>query len=441
MSEGVGVVESAHRKTIWIWDTCFMVHFWKFAPRTVFPGIESFANLYEVMDDYKPSAPKIHLADNPPLFAWIEYEYLSYTGNTDRLRTLLLQKRYLQKHYDFFETAVWYRLPFANCPIALKRVEKGYLWSGGNSGMDNTPRGRDDYSSILWVDAISQQALSALYISRLARIAGARTTAATYKRKYDELKALINRYYWDASDQVYYDIHRDHPKRHSKVQTIASFWPMLAEVPEKEQVQSMLRHIESPREYGGEMPFPSVSRYDPDFDPQGHYVRGSIWLPTAYMTVRGLVKYGYLELARRLSYNLVKHMYETYKTIRPHTIWECYSPSEHKPGTNTFGKFSRPEFCGWSALGPITMFIENILGFHTVDALKRTVAWDLHNQARHGIRRFRFGDVETDIIGEGRSVEVASNAPYTLIINGTPHAIVCGTNRIQLDEAGKTAFV
>ena len=426
MSEGLS------RKQIWIWDTCFMVHFCKFAPRT-FPGIESFTNFYEVLHDGKASPMRIHHPDNPPLFAWIEYEYLSYTGNLKRLKTILQEKCYLQRHYEFFENSQpGFRPPNTNCAMSAKRVEQGYLWEGCPSGMDNSPRGRDDYSSILWVDAISQQALSALYISRLAQIAGDAATAAEYRAKYAELKGLINRYYWSEGDRFYYDIQRDHPDRHSKVLTIASFWPLLAEAPTAEQVESMRWRLEARSQFGGEMPFPSVAQEDPDFDPLGAYWRGGIWLPTAYMTVRGLVKYGYLDLARKLSYNLVKHMSLTYQTFEPHTIWECYSPTERKPATNKIRELSRTEFCGWSALGPISLFIENVLGFHTVDALKKTVAWDLHNTGRHGIKRFRFGEVETDIIAEGGTVEVDSNGPYTLIINGTAHEIARGKQRIRL---------
>ena len=32
----------------------------------------------------------------------------------------------------------------------------------------------------------------------------------------------------------------------------------------------------------------------------------------------------------------------------------CYSPTEHKPGTAKAGRYSRPDFCGWSALEPIS---------------------------------------------------------------------------------------
>ena len=74
---------------IWIWDTCFMSMFCKYA-QDVFPGKESLRNFYDVLYGDKnlpfvipterepewtgatagvPIRIKIHIADNPPLFA------------------------------------------------------------------------------------------------------------------------------------------------------------------------------------------------------------------------------------------------------------------------------------------------------------------------------------------------------------------------------------
>jgi hypothetical protein len=60
-----------------------------------------------------------------------------------------------------------------------------------------------------------------------------------------------------------------------------------------------------------------------------------------------------------------------------------------------------------------------VIGIHSVDAVHRVVEWRLHQPGRHGIRNFRFGDVTTDLIADGQGqIEVVSNGPYTLIING-----------------------
>ena len=102
-------MDEAHRSDrIWIWDTCFMVHFCKYCPKE-FPGIQSLENFYGVMladkamelpkvkgnrwcgaDEGKMLDFKIHHPDNPPLFAWTEYVYaLLYERNEDKANRTL----------------------------------------------------------------------------------------------------------------------------------------------------------------------------------------------------------------------------------------------------------------------------------------------------------------------------------------------------------------
>jgi len=78
------------------------------------------------------------------------------------------------------------------------------------------------------------------------------------------------------------------------------------------------------------------------------------------------------------------------------------------------------------------MFIENILGFHHVDALEPRVTWRLYQEGRHGIRRLRFGSILADIVTEGGTVEVTANGPFTLEINGQSFAIEEGSQSFTL---------
>lgn len=96
--------ENCYEDQIWIWDTCFMVLFAKYAPRA-FPGIESLDNLYKPIHEKAATPLRIHLVDNPPLFAWVEKEYFDFTGDKGRLNHLLNEKRYLQKHFKWFARA------------------------------------------------------------------------------------------------------------------------------------------------------------------------------------------------------------------------------------------------------------------------------------------------------------------------------------------------
>lgn len=434
--------------TIWIWDSEFMVMFCKYAPK-LFPGIQTLDNFYYTMLEDSGSSLRIQHPDNPPFFAWVENDYYKITGDRDHIRELLLDKKFPQRYWDLFPTfSPERKLQFDHYPIALKYKGIGYEWSGISSGMDNTPRTRAG-KGMLWVDAISQQALSALYISRLAKVAGDGATARDFEKKWKKLRGIVNKYYWDDSDGCYYDIVpapsgetasvadvQASPSawRTTGILTPASFWPMLAEIPSKAQARRMTEFALRPDKLGGEVPWVTVSRDDPDFDANdGWYWRGSMWLPTAYMGIKALEKYGFQEAADTTAEKVLSWMLRTYCDYEPHTIWECYSPTAPTPSSN-HGKRVRPDFCGWSALGPISLFIENVLGFHDIDASSRTVHWDISHNCRHGLNNLTFGDTTTDLLYDPAvsTVTIRSNKPYCLILNGKSHRIRAGVTTISI---------
>lgn len=431
--------ENCYETDIWIWDTCFMALFSKYAPKS-FPGKESLDNFYYPMYRGQPTPLRIHLRDNPPLFAWLEWENYQFSGDTDRVNAILLRERFLQSHFHWFNTVPkGERVPYSSNAIHRGVVgREGFTWTGGASGMDNTPRGRDSggYDKILWVDAISQQALSARCIGKLYSSLGKREEALAWEREYRSLIGKINELYWDEEDGFYYDVDIA-SKKLCRVKTIASFWPLLAGAATPEQAARMVEHVRKAGEFGGDFPWPSLARSDRDFDAEtGNYWRGAVWLPTAYMATKALERYGYTDLADELAEKVLMQQLRTYHEVVPHTIWECYSPSANRPSIE-HGRRVRPDFCGWSALGPVSLFIENVLGFHEVSAARREVRWRLRpEKGRHGIRRLAFGPVTTDIVFDGkRSIAVRSSVPYTLYVNGNAHAVPAGESVIPLPSS------
>jgi len=237
---------------IWIWDTAFMALFTKYSPQ-YFPGVESLKNFYLPMHDGRDKMPlAIQHPDNPPLFAWCEYKNwvfnkaMSFGNDNEALRTTI---NYLIKHYEWFDH-VKRGTCYGGAKTVLQRIcneqgmTKGYLWNGVASGMDNTPRTRTfGIEDTLWVDAIAQQGLSALYIARLSKLLGESETADKYQKKYNCIKSAVNTLYWNEKEGAYYDIHRNSKPdavRYSGVLTPASFWPLLAEMASPEQARSML---------------------------------------------------------------------------------------------------------------------------------------------------------------------------------------------------------
>ena len=449
---------------VWIWDSCFMSLFCKYA-REVFPGVETLNNFYEVLYNGKslpvvipsenepkwtsaipgvPFAIKVHVADNPPLFAWAEYENALMSGDKAYIKELLYDRKILQKHYEWFESLKSFQtIPNVLVPTHLIAEEYGYRWEGGRSGMDNTPRGRKGEKAekerpnnpdMLWLDAICQQALSADIISKLFDLVGDKEQSEEWNKKYETKKEIINRLYWDDEDKFYYDIDRNTHEFY-KVKTVASYWTMTAGVASEEQAKQLAFYTQDSQTFGGEIPLISLARNDGDYCPTGDYWRGSLWLPTAYAALKGMAKYGLFGEAHIAAHKIFKTMFNTYQNYEPHTIWECYSPEESKPATTVAEKeIVRRDFCGWSALGPISVYIEFVLGFHKIDAFNKTVEWEMPDtfKGKIGINNLRFGDIVTDIEAVNGICKVTSNNPYTLKINGKAYSILAGVNEITV---------
>lgn len=416
-------------ETIWIWDTAFMTHFCKYAPGR-FPGIESLDNFYAVMYDGAPSTLAIHHPDNPPLFAWSEAEYVRHTGDIDRVRRVL-DAGYLQKHFAFFDTVVPGSLfDYSNVPTVIERTPRGYRWDGVASGMDNTPRASQQaehgtYGDIFWFDAAAQQALTAQCIVELAELVGYHSLAEEFRAHHRELVELVQTY-WDDQDQFFYDRRDTEPFDFHKVKTPAAYWPLLAGTATEEQTVALAAALQDPTIFGGPVPWPSVAKNDPAYRPTGHYWRGGVWIPLAYMSARALADAGYEQEVASATRRLLDHMSATYLTYDPPTIWEAYAPVRPEPATGKDDSYIvRPNFCGWSALAPIAMLVEHVLGVR-VDATRNQVSWTRPGGVA-GIRQLRCGAAVVDLIDNGQgSVHVSSSHAIRLIVDGSPHDIEPG---------------
>jgi len=422
--------ENCYEDQIWIWDTCLMSFFARYAPRA-FPALGTLDNCYLPLHEHQYTPLRIHLRDNPPLFAWAEWESYLHLADTARAKRIVADKRFLQRHYEWFDTvradgidtlvSPAYNPIFHEAKYDSTGNLLGYTWQSRACGMDNTPRGRGIApDSLLWVDAISQQALSARCIAKFCHELGLTEEQKQWERRYDTLRQTVNQLYWDEKDGIYYDITLAPPHTPCRVLTPASLWPLLAGIPSQEQAKRMLKYVREERYMGGIRPFTSVSRSDKDHDAlTGNYWRGGIWLPVAYMGIKALEQYGYTALADSLAQRIVSLQLRTFQHYAPHTIWECYSPSADEPSTE-YGERCRPDFCGWSALGPISLFIENILGFRQTNGVERALTWTLRpEQGTYGIRRLHIGEAVASIVynAQRSRIETESTLPFHLCVN------------------------
>ncbi|MBR7130964.1 MAG: hypothetical protein IKC82_03115 [Lentisphaeria bacterium] len=410
--------------TIWQWDSCFMAMYAKYSNGIIAP-MNNLDLLYSFQRDDGYISMAYSLPDgkerygervNPPLFAWVEYDYYRFTGDASRIaRVYPILKKY------FF----WLK------NNRRRKHELYFFEDTGSSGMDNSPR--SGYSAanlagsdVCFVDLSCQQLLAANYLAELAKVIGFDDDAKMWQTEAEELRSLINRYHYKPATAFYHDCFEATMNALAN-KTIAGFWSLLSCAADLKQAQALVDHLNDPKEFNSGYPIPSLSLDDPNFDPDGGYWLGSAWAPTNYMVIKGLEKYQYFDLARELTARHLDIMTEVMLDPQYGGIWECYAPvAPARPARRAEGELVREEFCGWSAIGPISMFIENILGLD-FDGINKKVVWRLDQTCRNGIKDLNFaGGVISLICNGSDKISISSTVDFSIeIIQGNGKHICC----------------
>lgn len=415
---GVGIV--------WQWDSCLMAFITNYSNGTL-SALNNLDNLYRLRrlsDGYMSMAYRIEEEIpaygeriNPPLMAWAEWEAYLVSGDQSRLAQVLPA---LEGCFDFIE-----KKRTRNC---------GLYWfeDPGSSGMDNSPRGgypspELNGSDLCHIDLACQQALSAMCIANMHEVLGNAEKTAFYRREHTRICQLINRYHWSEKAQFYLDFFiRSNPDDKVKFlnsKTMASAWALLCGAAQGQRKEQMLQHLFNPEEFYTKVPFASLSRDDPNYDPDGGYWLGSVWAPTNYAAIRGIEACGRPELAREAAMRYLDAVCAVANDPAYGSVWECYAPESYRPATAEAGEMVRADFVGWSGIAPITMLIENIIGLR-FNARHNTVNFRLFPNRCCGLRNMQFNGnvicVEcTEYIPvEGRSsIRVSAQKPFTLQVN------------------------
>lgn len=363
-------LDAAFSDNIFLWDTCFIATYAKFHQDEL-PISQALDNFYGLQDpdgwicreyraDGTPMWPKHHpVSINPPLLAFAELELYGCKPDRERLERVYpaLKKffAYLIKNY---------------------RQEDGLFFSDAfGSGMDNIPRypdgWKDDAAGIgnanlhpeifvydglspLWnrqgrsVDFSAQMALCAEHLIEIAEIVGCTSDISAYSIIRRETIAALNERCWEESDGFYYDLGYG---RRIRRKHIGMFWTLMAGAVPENRVAPMLAHLTDDKQFWRAVPVASFPADQPGYSPQGSYWLGSVWAPTNYMIVRGLMRYGRRDLALKLA----RQYYACVAAVHAQTgtFWENYAPDAFARGN-----WARPDFCGWAAIAPITLYRE-----------------------------------------------------------------------------------
>lgn len=291
----------------------------------------------------------------PPLFAWAEYNMYHKMGNKKRIKDVL---PILEKYFSWLEETFKQENGLYSVPVAATM-------------MTNSPRKGAKYP----VDFNVQQAMNALYLSELGDILNDKEVSFRYKRHYFSLKTRINNLMWNDEEGLYFDLDKNEEQLPAK--TIASFWPLLAELPNEARFDKMVAHLKNPDTFGTENPFPTLAADEDEFSEKGMGFRGSVYPPFTFMVIKGLEKYGAFELARECA---IRHLYYMLDTLHPEgrgegNVWEAYAPRRDGPAQWPGKKdYPRPLFVPYVALSSISLMIENVLGLF-VSLPRKTVDW------------------------------------------------------------------
>ena len=359
-------------------------------------GVGNEAVVYQGRPVPQPPPDLTLDALNHPILAWAEIESYRVTGDRQRLG----------KVYE----------PLVHYYRALQKyVRQGNgLYMTDWASMDNSPRNTFLKGGGSAIDTSSQMVLFGRNLATIAESLGKASEATRYAHEADQLGQAINALMWDPARHFYFDLTIE--GKRAPVKTVAGFWPLLAEVASAAQAEDLVKELENPATFKRWHRVPTLAADQASYDPAGGYWRGAVWAPTTTMVIRGLERYGHAALGRQIALNHLAIMGEVFQ--KTGTVWENYAPDAPAPG-----RPAKPDFVGWSGIGPIMYLLEFAIGLKP-DAASDTLVWEVAWSKLEGVKRFRFNGHEVSLTaepagGDGRlplKLSVVSDGPFRLVV-------------------------
>ena len=338
-----------------------------------------------------------------PLFAWAEFNLYHKSANKRRIKEVMPT---LIKYMDWID---------AN----FKKENGLYAVPATASGMTNSPR----KDAVYPVDFNACMAINASYMSALGDILNDKDLSFQYRRMYFSIKTRINSLMWDPNTNFYYDLNKAQDRL--KTKTIAAYWTMLAEIPNADKADALVEHLNNPKSFGTEHPFPTLSADDPNFSEDGNAYCGSVYPAFNFMVIKGLEKYGKYELARECA---IRHLYYVLDGLMPNEsskqagdLWEAYLPNKEGKAIQK-GKpaFPRKRYLLTAGLSTIALMIENIIGL-SISLPRKTVDWIIPNLEIMGIEKLSLKRNLITILSNksdrGWGIQMESEKLYYFTIN------------------------
>ena len=380
-----------------VWDTSFTSMCTAYACRAM-PVDTSMNLLYGGQSDggyihrerdTRDGMPILYEPDfspNPPILSVAEWAMACVTGDKERLRQVY---PLLVGYHQWLE--------------ANRRLPDGTFWTTGlANGLDNSPSLGDGYPCLT-----AQMAHDAETLGKIAKAIGEEEEAQHWAAQYREIVTALNGTLWDESMEFYSTSLPGGGFNRNKV--VTGFWPLWAGAVPPDRVESLARHLKDPESFWRHHPIPSLAADSSHFVSGGQYWLGSAWAPTNYAAIKGFDRSGRHDLAVETTVRHLQCMWEVYKGTG--FIWENYGSEASENGS-----WSMRDYC-WSALGPIALLIEVLLGIQ-VDALQNRVIWTPPMEQEIGITDLPVGPATVSLlqkqIGEKWYIEVKTDHAFTM---------------------------
>ena len=192
----------------------------------------------------------------------------------------------------------------------------------GESGQDNSPRFEFDEE----MDAVDFSAFlihDAEFLAKIYTELGREEDAKRWLDYCDSARIKMNELLWDDKTGMYYD--RLMSGKLTGVLTPASFFPMFAGVPTKEQAERMVKLLTDENLMWTPVPLPTVAKNHPMYSTD--MWRGGVWVNMNYLVIRGLRRYGYTSLADELVKKTLDTINKWY--LKTGVIYEFFDPEDN----------------------------------------------------------------------------------------------------------------
>ncbi|MBE0541398.1 MAG: hypothetical protein IH623_08430 [Verrucomicrobia bacterium] len=132
-----------------------------------------------------------------------------------------------------------------------------------------------------------------------------------------QTRRALRRQCWNARDGFFYSFDRC-AKRQIPVRTIGGLITLYGDAATPVMAETLIEHLMDRREFYYHVGVPSTSFETVDFD-SDRYWRGSIWINMHWLLSRGLMHYGYFDIAAKI-------MEKSHKLVEKEGYWEYYDP-------------------------------------------------------------------------------------------------------------------